>query len=354
MENLDRKHFSAQLIRDMCACSECRHQGNGQRLRSVLDLSKNVEIESVTLIDGLVHFYMSDQHTVIVTPADVERLLYHNQFIDPRGESAKFLWYGKDIHEEKIDWNQYLGEPALRLRALNSVAKLGFVLLKGVPRNPSTVLEVIDTFGFVRETNYGDLFDVRVEDNPNNLAFTSLAIAPHTDNPYRDPVPTLQLLHCLNTTVLGGNSALVDGFQVANTLRKFHPESFELLVTENFRFVYENEFTYLECVSPILKLNTNGEVVEVRWNDRSMQSPAMSENVDEVFNALKAFAAIANEPSMAFEFRLDPGDCVIFDNTRLLHVRTAYESSGIRHLQGAYADIDALFSAIHILERTNS
>jgi Gamma-butyrobetaine hydroxylase-like, N-terminal/Taurine catabolism dioxygenase TauD, TfdA family len=43
------------------------------------------------------------------------------------------------------------------------------------------------------------LFDVRVEPEPGNLAFTSQAILPHTDNPYRDPVPTVQLLHCLAT-----------------------------------------------------------------------------------------------------------------------------------------------------------
>jgi hypothetical protein len=31
------------------------------------------------------------------------------------------------------------------------------------------------------------------------------AILPHTDNPYRDPVPTVQLLHCLSTADDGGH-----------------------------------------------------------------------------------------------------------------------------------------------------
>src|SRR5258706_14419815 len=59
------------------------------------------------------------------------------------------------------------------------------------------VLEVAGSIGFVRETNYGRLFDVEAKVDPANLAYTALAIAPHTDNPYRDPVPTVQLLHCL-------------------------------------------------------------------------------------------------------------------------------------------------------------
>ena len=59
------------------------------------------------------------------------------------------------------------------------------------------VAAVAETFGYVRETNYGRVFDVRVEAAPANLASTGLALRPHTDNPYRDPVPTVQLLHCL-------------------------------------------------------------------------------------------------------------------------------------------------------------
>ncbi|HLN69345.1 MAG TPA: HD domain-containing protein [Streptosporangiaceae bacterium] len=57
-----------------------------------------------------------------------------------------------------------------------------------MPAEPGTVLEVAASFGFVRETNYGRLFDVRVEPRPGNLAYTSRRILPHTDNPYRDPV----------------------------------------------------------------------------------------------------------------------------------------------------------------------
>ena len=57
--------------------------------------------------------------------------------------------------------------------------------------------------------------------------------------------------------------------------------------------------------------------------------------------------------------RLAPGDCVIFDNTRILHGRTAFAdgggtggaSTGRRHLQGCYADLDGLASAVAVLAR---
>ena len=96
-----------------------------------------------------------------------------------------------------------MGDPQQLRRWLESVDSLGFGVLVGVPVESGEVARVAEGFGYVRETNYGRLFDVRVEGAPTNLAFTGLAIAPHTDNPYRDPVPTVQLLHCLANAVDG-------------------------------------------------------------------------------------------------------------------------------------------------------
>ena len=85
----------------------------------------------------------------------------------------------------EANWADYLADDAVRARCLDAVVTLGFVLLRGVPVTPGTVLSVAETFGFVRETNYGKLFDVRVVADPANLAFTSREIpAAH-----RQPVP---------------------------------------------------------------------------------------------------------------------------------------------------------------------
>ena len=49
--------------------------------------------------------------------------------------------------------------------------------------------------------------------------------------------------------------------------------------------------------------------------------------------------------------RLAPGDCAVFDNTRILHARTGFASSGRRHLQGCYADLDGIESAVAVAGR---
>ena len=97
---------------------------------------------------------------------------------------------------------------------------LVFLFLKMCQLTEGQVLKVISELGYTRETNYGALFEVRTEVNPNNLAYTNMGLGSHTDNPYRDPVPTVQLLHCLESSTEGGDSVLVDGFKAATILRQ--------------------------------------------------------------------------------------------------------------------------------------
>ncbi len=54
-------------------------------------------------------------------------------------------------------------------------------------------------------------------------------------------------------------------------------------------------------------------------------------------------------PELALTLRLSPGDCLIFDNTRVLHGRTAFTGTGDRLLQGCYADLDGLASTLTVL-----
>jgi hypothetical protein len=141
---------------------------------------------------------------------------------DPRTEDGKALWRAADLARVPgAGWAQYAADDAVRARVLDAVLTRGAAVLHGVPAAEGMVEAVAATLGSVRETNYGRLFDVRVDPSPANLAYTSREIGPHTDNPYRDPVPTVQLLHCLRDAAAGGDTLLVDGFAAAALLRVF-------------------------------------------------------------------------------------------------------------------------------------
>ena len=134
-------------------------------------------------------------------------------------------------------------------------SRFGFVIFEGVPTTPGTVLKVGATFGFTRETNFGALFDVRSTPNATDLAYTSVALDPHTDNPYRAPVPGIQLLHCLVNETSGGLSTLVDGFAVAEALRAADPAAFAVLSSTPVRFKYLDADTELTASAPPIELD---------------------------------------------------------------------------------------------------
>jgi gamma-butyrobetaine dioxygenase len=219
---------------------------------------------------------------------------------------------------------------------------------------------VAASFGYVRETNCGRVFDVRIEAEPSNQAYTGLPIGPHTDDPYRDPAPTLQLLHCLTNTVTGGESGLLDGFRAGAQLRAEDPEAFDRLSRTPVTFGYSDAGTELRASRPMIGVNPTGLIREIRYNSRAMEpmrprfgaTPSeAAEEMHDFYLAYRAFAAILVRPSLTLRFMLSPGDCVVFDNTRILHSYTGFSPAGRRHLQGCYADIDGAESTIAVLAR---
>lgn len=385
------RHLSARIaalpavwLRDNCPCPVCRDPRTGQKLFQITDLPRGLEVAEVVEVaqdiaepaepvegeeaapaepsadsPSVEVTWAPDGHRSRFTAAwlDAHRPADHVLTGDRRTETGKELWSAADLAGRlpQAAWTDYVTDPARRARVLEAVQRLGFVLLRNVPVREGLVLAVAETFGHVRQTNYGRLFDVRVEPDPNNLAFTSAGITPHTDNPYRDPVPTLQLLHCLENSASGGDSGLVDGFHAAALLRAEDPEAFAVLTRTPVPFVFRDDRTELRADRPLIEVDARGRIREVRFNNRSFGTVRLpAAQLEEFYAAYRAFGELLLRPSLRWDFRLAPGDCLVFDNTRLLHARTAFARDGFRHLQGAYADLDGLASSLAVLRRADS
>src|SRR5262249_22020420 len=157
--------------------------------------------------------------------------------------------------------------------------------------------------------------------DPVNLAYTAMAIGPHTDNPYRDPVPTVQLLHCLASAAEGGDSGLVDGFAAARLLRTEDPAAFGILTATPVTFSYADATAQLRATMPMIGLDPRGRIREIRLNHRSLQPLSLTcgdsflepAEADAFYRAYLAFAEIVQRPELMLTFRLGPGDCAVFD-----------------------------------------
>lgn len=352
---------SSQLLsvwlRDHCQMPESRNPVNGQRLMNITDFPDDVSIKSANLInnDDEIEVVFEPEHTSIF-PA---KWLFENAYdlrpaFDNRNANSKVIWDKVSIDSDKVfhSYPNYLNTAKAKTQTLAAFNDYGFIVLTDVPTKSGTILDVIDSFGYVRETNYGKTFDVKTQVNPNNLAFTNLGLGLHADNPYRDPVPTIQLLHCLENTVKGGESLLADGFKAAQLLHQESPESFELLATTWINFRFQDMQTDLHARAPLIEVNDKNEVIKVRFNNRSIAPINIEpEKIKVFYKAYREFAQILERESLCFEFRTRPGDLMLFDNARIFHARKAFSASGSRWLQGAYADLDSLYSSLSVLKR---
>ena len=162
-------------LRDNCPCPRCRDPRNGQKLFQITELPTGLALDAVRrTADGVEVDWAPDGHRSAYSAQwlTANRLDGGDGSGDRRGENGKTLWAAADLNGRlpEASWAEYLGDPAVKARVLESVLGLGFALLRDVPSREGQVREVAETFGYVRETNYGRLFDVRVEPDPNNLA----------------------------------------------------------------------------------------------------------------------------------------------------------------------------------------
>jgi [2-(trimethylamino)ethyl]phosphonate dioxygenase len=329
-----------------------RHSPEGQRLFDVAELPEEPTIAAAALVGGDLRVEFASGGTSAVYAADWLRRHALDAASRAERQPRRRLW-DKSL-AANLPTGRYAGiaQGGRALAAwLGQVRDVGFALLTGVPAEPGMVCRVIELFGCVRETNYGRLFDVVSVENPTNLAYTGLALGNHTDNPYRDPVPQLQLLHCLEAAEEGGESIAVDGFFAAERLRREHAEAFALLTRHAVPFRYvESGKVDIQTRAPLIELDVEGEVRAVRYNNRSAAPFDLPEEiVSPYYRAYRRFGRLLHDADAAVGFKLAAGDLFIVDNQRVLHGRRGF-GRGRRHLQGAYSDKDGLLSKLRVLE----
>jgi gamma-butyrobetaine dioxygenase len=338
-------------LRERCRDAVSIDLKTQQRLADPSDFDPDLQITAVTQpAAGVFRVRFSDAHEATFRGEEIlaEAELAPNS---PDCPAAR-LWDGSLGELPRARWRDQPSDAEL-LSWLESFLSFGFVIFEGVPTAPGTVLKVGTTFGFTRETNFGELFNVRSTPEANDLAYTSIALDPHTDNPYRSPVPGIQLLHCLVNETSGGLSTLVDGFAVAQALRREHPQAFDILSRTPVRFRFIDVATELTASAPLIELDVTGALKGIHFSPRLDYVPLLErEALEAYYQARRLFDHSLRAPQFEIRFLLKTGDLVMFDNCRLLHGRSGFDpAEGLRHLQGAYIDIDGPRSVWRVLRR---
>ena len=321
-----------------------------QRLFDPTKLGKNIEIKNLNLSKDFLEITFNDG---VHTKLKIKSILKEYSNINEIKNIKKIEWDSslKNLNNFKFKKNFF--EEEEMFEALVNFYKYGFVIFKKVPTKNNFIVNFANSIGSIRRTNFGEFFNVMSKPNPNDLAYTSLPLAPHTDNPYRNPVPCIQILHCIENEVTGGLSTLVDGYTVTQRLKKDFPNYFKILSEIKVRFQFIDQTVVLEDWARMIELDENKNFKQVRFSPRLDFVPLMDkEKLDLYYSARKKISELYNSNQYKIEFKLLPGDLLMMDNHRLLHGRTTYNANeGKRFLQGCYIDYDSTEGKLKYLKK---
>ena len=324
----------------------------GHRLQEVAFLPLDLCLKTASESDDAITLEFSDGHRCRYQLDDLRQQATPSPAKDMVGDTQ--LWDRTLAAMPDHDLRTIQGNDAALLAVLADIARLGFVRIGGIGTDDDGLARLTDIIGPMRQTNFGTIADVKSIANAYDLSMTGRALEPHVDNPYRLPGPGYIFLHCLKNEAKGGDSIIIDGFNVAKRVQARDPLAYQVLVDTVVNFHYANEVAILDHYGALIELDPLGDLFRVRFHNRADQVPAYTPDVLEwYYSARRIIAEEVWSPANTLQFKLEPGQVLVVDNYRLFHGRTEIDlATGDRHLRQCYMDRDIVSSCQKRLRRT--
>nr|WP_218165410.1 gamma-butyrobetaine dioxygenase [Pseudomonas agarici] len=342
-------------LRDNCPCPQCVYTVTREQVLEIVDVPDDLTAAAARIDDsGCLCIDWQDGHASRFDPGWLRAHAYDAQSRAERqaGKPKSRLW-DSSLELPVFEFAALKADPNILLHWLLALRDTGLTQVRGVPTKPGSLAEVAKLIAFIRQTNFGVLFNVQSKADADSNAYTAFNLPLHSDLPTRELQPGLQFLHCLVNDTEGGESIFVDGFAIAAALRQEDPAAFSALCEIPVEFRNKDRHSDYRCLAPIIALDSLGQVSEIRMAN-FLRGPfdAPTEQMPVLYGAYRRFIAMSREARFRLIRRLDPGQLWCFDNRRILHARNAFDpATGARHFQGCYIDRDELLSRILVLQR---
>jgi len=267
------------------------------------------------------------------------------------------LWGGEMQGQwPTADFNQIMTSDQGLLNWLEDLDQYGFVLIQNVPIEEGPVEALQARSGFARVSHYGPLYTVKIKPDPSNLSYTHHRIFFHADQAFYEHMPGAAYLHCIEQHQgPGGETMLADGFGAAEILRTTQPQKYKLLCNTvvYYKDVGEDYVKYNSHNQVnIFVHDVRGKLCRINWGHFQRDSflDAEIDQVEEIYDAMRSFDDIINDPANHIKLKMQPGDMVTVMNKRMLHGRSELQGGqSSRHIQCGYMDWDEIVSTMRVL-----
>ncbi|KAG5417716.1 hypothetical protein I9W82_005352 [Candida metapsilosis] len=295
-------------LRDNCHCTQCYYPLTKQRLLNSATIDLEIETKKITHDSNVItivwntdHESQYDAHWLRIHSYNPRLITLEDKLSGAKTKLQQKLWKVDDIEQNlpRVDYNAVMessdstdNEDAIRDWCLK-IWQHGFCLIDNVPVNPDDTQRLCEQLNYIRPTHYGGFWDFTSDLAKADTAYTNFDISNHTDGTYWSNSPGLQLFHLLYHDGAGGTTSLVDAFKCAEIMRNKYPQSFEIFTrvpVPAHSAGEEKVCIQPDVPQPIFKLDSQGDLIQVRWNqsDRStMDSWENPEDVIKFYQAIK-------------------------------------------------------------------
>jgi hypothetical protein len=274
-KDFDRS-FHWLWLRDHCKCAQCVDASSGQKLLTSGSALKSASTPvGLARIEANVLFVEWRDHIAkvplaelgVVTPASKRaqemrkgqmREAMHEAirvFFPPVLLVARFSFLFQEPFFDSrpsISYDEFMNDPHGRAWSLRIIHSSGLLFVHDIPQSASVqVTELAKRIAPVMPTFYGMHWDVRDVAGADNVAYTSRQLGWHQDLLYFESPPGLQLLHCREAAVVGGETMFLDAVAAANVFEQEFPEDFALLSKLHITFQYSNSTVSLSQRRPV-------------------------------------------------------------------------------------------------------
>ena len=329
-------------LRDNCQCNECRITETQEKQFLLHSVPVDIAPKHVEEIENNINIIWPDDHKTFI-PIELIKKLHLSRY--PKHSS-----WPNEFEPEKYNWSEFLDIKKTALEALKTFVTYGVIILKNAPQELNSLELLAKRLGPINEVLFERIHNVSVTGHIYNVAHTPKGLPPHNDFASYNAQPSVQVLHMLENECEGGESIIVDGWQVVKDLKADIPEYFSILQNFNvpFREFDEDNETYAEA--PLIKCASDGTIESFRFSNQLMQMiDPRKDGVGEFYKAYHEISSRVHDKKYRSTFRLNGGEALVVASLRVLHAREPFKPNGKRHLQDAYFTYDNAANNIVLL-----
>ncbi len=338
--------FPNLWLRDHAKDESNWDERSNQRKTFTAALNPNIKIKKANISNEgeYIDIIWSDASNNIQYSSE---FLYKNSVNYSYDKNQIKIWENKEIKDDIfLSYKNIISDEGFK-NLLIRLYSFGFAVITDCKRNMSSVELLAKKIGYVRNSIFGGLWSFESNADMADSAYTNEELRPHTDSTYSNDAPGLQLLLCCEYDAKGGESIMVDGLKLAETIKAQNKDLYEVLTKIEVPGNYTGDGVILEAKRPIIKLDDKNQVAQISFNNYDRAPFRLNPDLTKIFyEAISLFDNLANSKQYQWRHILKPGELLIFNNWRVLHGRGSFK--GKRKIKGCYINKEDFDSSCKI------